>query len=336
MMANPPDIPTPLVSVVIPTYNRPAYLRQALLSVLHQTYPNFEVLIADDCSPENPQQLLDELQDARLRLYRQATNRGVGVNVTHALVQAQGKYVACLNDDDIWEPDFLEQLVPCLERHPEASVAFCDYAVIDAEGHINPEKTVEQSQREGRTSLKEGLHQPFWKIGLIDHSVFCASAALVRREVVPWQDIQKAGVFWDYFMVYLTCRSGHAAYYCPEKLARYRVHLQSENMLSGSRDARAKIRKGHAEVFCFETFLQDPRLQELSTYFRQSLANAHGTLAIGHLRLGQIPEARPHLHRSLQQQWLNPRAWVALCLSYLPQPVAAPLVNMKNRFSKYS
>lgn len=336
MMANPPDTPKPLVSVVIPTYNRPAYLKQALLSVLQQTYPNFEVLVADDCSRENPQQLLDELEDDRLHLYRQATNRGVGVNVTHALVQAQGKYIACLNDDDLWEPNFLEKLVPCLERHPEASVAFCDYAVIDAEGRINPEKTVAQSQREGRTYLKAGLHQPFWEIGLIDHAVFCASATLVRREGIPWQDIQKAGVFWDYFMVYLACRSGHAAYYCAHKLARYRVHPQSENMLSGSRDARAKIRKGRAEVFCFETFLQDPRLQELSVYFRRQLANAHATLGIGHLRLGQIAEARPHLHHSLQQRWLNPRAWVALCLSYLPQPVAAPLVNMKNRFSEYS
>jgi glycosyltransferase involved in cell wall biosynthesis len=336
MMDHSSSPPNPLVSVVIPTYNRPAYLKQALLSVLHQTYSNYEVLVADDCSIENPQQLLDELQDDRIRLYRQATNRGVGVNVTHALLQTQGKYVACLNDDDLWEPDFLESLVLCLEQHPQASVAFCDYAVIDAAGGIDPEKTAEQARREGRTYLEAGLHQPFRELGLVDHAVFCASAALLRQDVIPWEEVQKAGVFWDYFMVYLACRSGHAAYYYPEKLARYRVHLQSENMLSGSRDARAKIRKGNAEVFCFETFLQDPRLHGLSGYFQRELANAHATLGIGHLRLGQTAEARPHLHRSLQQCKINPRAWAALSLSYLPQPVAAPLVNMKNLFSKYS
>ncbi len=326
----------PLVSVVVPTYNRPGYLKQALTSVLQQTYQNFEILIADDCSPDHPRPMVAALGDDRIRLYRQAVNRGVGQNVTQALVKAQGKYIACLNDDDLWEPGFLARLVPYLEQHPEASVAFCDYAVIDAGGRINPRKTVEQSRREGRTDLKPGLHQPFWKIGLVYHAVFCASAALIRRETVAWERVAPAGVFWDYFMVYLACRAGHAAYYCPEKLARYRVHAQSENMLSGSRNAPAKIRKGKAEVFCFEIFLQDPNLQELSPHFQRQLAQAHTTLAIGHLRLGDVATARPHIRHSLQQRLLHPRAWIALCLSYLPQPLAAPLVNMRNRFSKYS
>ena len=327
---------SPLVSVVIPTYDRPGYLKQALTSVLRQTYQNMEILVADDCSPESPRAMIEAMGDARIRLYRQALNRGVGQNATHALVKAQGKYIACLNDDDLWEPDFLAKLVPCLEQHPEASVAFCDYSVIDAGGQINPEKTKEQSRREGRNHLVPGPYQPFWKIGLVDHAVFCASAALVRRETVAWERIAPAGVFWDYFMVYLACRSGQAAYYYPEKLARYRVHSQSENMLSGSRSAQAKIRKGKAEVFCYEIFLQDPNLQELASYFRRELAQAHTTLGIGHLRLGDVATARPHIRHSLQQQFINPRAWIALCLSYLPQPVAAPLVNMRNRFSKYS
>lgn len=336
MITPSPTQPSPLVTVVVPTYNRPDYLRQALTSVLQQTYSTIEVLVADDCSPQNPQALLQELADPRIRLYRQATNRGVGVNVTQALVKARGKYVACLNDDDIWEPDFLAKLVPCLEAHPEATVAFCDYAVMDAAGRIDPAKTAQQSQREGRARLAPGLHQPFWSIALVDRAVFCASAALVRQDAVAWERVQEAGVFWDFFIAYLACCGGQAAYYCPDPLARYRVHAQSENMLSGSRDARAKVRKGNAEVFCFETFLQDHRLNPLRAYCQRELAQAHATLGIGLLRLGQVVEARPPLLRSLQQRPVNSRAWIALGLSYLPQPVASPLVNMRNVFSKYS
>lgn len=326
----------PLVSVIIPTYNRPDYLKQAIESVLQQTYRHLEVIVTDDCSAENPQAAIDALQDKRVRLRRNSTNLGVGLNAKNAAIETKGKYVACLNDDDLWESTFLEKLVACLEHHSEAVLAFCDYSVIDSESNINPQKTEEHAEREKRKNLEEGIHKPFWSIGLIDRAVFCASAALVRREAVEWSRLHEAGVFWDYYIVYLACRSGQGAYYLPERLARYRVHPQSENMLSGSRNAKAKVRKGRAEVFCYEQFLNDSQLNELSFHFKEELANANATLGIGLLRMNQVAEARSYLFRSLQQKAFNSRAFVALGLSYMPQNLAAPLVNMRNRFSKYS
>ncbi len=317
-----------LVSIIIPTYNRPAYLKQAILSVLEQTYQNIEVIVSDDFSNDNPQAIIDGFNDSRLRLRRNETNLGVGLNVTYAFKEAKGKYVASLNDDDIWQKDFLAKLVPHLEANPEVVLAFCDYYIIDAGGKVNPELTEEQTRREKRQGLEPGIYQPFYRLALIDKAVFSASAAVIRHSSVPWDKLYEAGVFWDYYMTYLSCSSGQGAYYHPEKLAYYRVHEQSENMISGNKNAQAKVRKGKAAIFCFKTFIADPSLEEFKPYFEQELAHDTTTLAIGLLRVGQVSESRPYLRTALAKQKFNLRTLVALTLSYIPRPIACRFLGV--------
>ncbi|MBD2122618.1 glycosyltransferase family 2 protein [Trichocoleus sp. FACHB-262] len=326
----------PLVSVIIPTYNRPDYLKQAIASVVQQTYTNLEIIVSDDCSPEHPQPIIDAFQDARIRLRRNPTNLGIGLNATYAFKEAQGKYVASLNDDDLWCPDFLEKLVPPLEASPDLALAFCDYFIINSEGTIDALATEKQSCREKRHQLPAGIYRPFWELGLIDRSVFAASAALIRYEAVAWERLQEAGVFWDYYISYLACRSGQGAYYCPERLACYRIHAQSENMTSGNRNAQAKIRKGKAGIACYESFMADAPTPKLRKYFEREWAYANTTLGIGLLRANQAIAARPYLLRSLQYQKLNLRTMVALALSFIPQSLASPFLQMRNVFAEHS
>lgn len=321
--------PEELVSIIIPTYNRPEYLKKAIYSVLQQTYQNIEVIVSDDCSSENPQPLVDAFNDSRVRLRRNETNAGVGLNATYAFKEAKGKYVASLNDDDIWQKDFLEKLVPHLEANPEVVLAFCDFYVIDAEGKVNEKLTEDQTRREKRQGLKAGIYKPFYSLGLIDKAVFCASAAVVRRNSVEWEKLYEAGVFWDYYIVYLSCRGGQGAYYHPEKLSFYRVHEQSENMISGSKNAQAKVRKGRAAIFCFQTFIEDPNLQEFRAYFEKELAHDNTTLAIGLLKVGQVAEARPYLKTAIAAQKFNLRTLVALTLSYIPRPIARKFLGVE-------
>ena len=327
---------SPLISVIIPTYNRPHYLKQAIASVVQQTYTNIEIVVSDDCSPEHPQPMIDAFQDARIRLRRNPTNLGIGLNATYAFKEAQGKYVASLNDDDVWQPDFLAKLVPPLEADPELALAFCDYSIIDAEGVIDDQATERQSRREKRHQLPAGIYQPLWELGLIDRSVFAASAALIRREAVAWERLQEAGVFWDYYISYLACRSGRGAYYYPERLACYRIHPQSENMTSGNRNSQAKIRKGKAGIACYERFMADAPTPKLKTYFEREWAYANTTLGIGLLRDHQPLAARPYLLRSLRQQKFNLRTIVALALSFMPQSLASPFLQVRNVFAEHS
>lgn len=329
-LAMPPTPAPPLISVIIPTYNRPAYLKEAIASVLSQTYTNLEVIVSDDCSSQSPASIIDSFQDPRLRLRRNTQNVGVGLNSTYAFVESHGKYVASLNDDDKWDECFLERMVQPLEENPELVLAFCDYYVMDDHGGVNWSATQKQTRKEKRHQLQEGVYQPFWKIGLVDQAVFTASASLIRRDAVRWEKLFEAGVFWDYYIAYLACRSGRGAYYCAERLSYYRIHAQSENMVSGNRNIQAKIRKGKAATFCHQRFMEDENLQAYRPYFQQEWAHANTTLGIGFLRMGQFPKARDYLYRALRRQKFNFRTLVALSVSYLPQSMAHSLAQVRN------
>ena len=316
-----PELAMPLVSVIIPTYNRPEYLKAAIASVLQQTCQDFEIIVSDDCSAENPQAIVESFNDDRIRFRRNSENLGVGWNTTYAFKEAIGKYVTSLNDDDWWHPDFLETLVTPLERDSTLVLAFCDHYSVNEQGDIDLIETEAQTKRWKRDQLQAGTHHPFWKIGLVDQSIYTASAAVMRREMVDWSKLHEAGVFWDYYIIYLACQSGGGAYYCPERLSYYRVHAASETVMSGGgRNIEAKIRKGKAAVFCYECLLKEEHLKDFRPYFQSQAAQSHTTLGIGLLQANQAGEARRCFVRSLQQQAFNLRTLVALCMSYASSP----------------
>lgn len=314
---------TPLVSIITPTYNRPEYLKAALTSAVRQTYRNIEIIVSDNCSPENPQVIVESFGDPRIRFFRNETNLGMFANTINAFKKTRGKYVASLLDDDMWEEDFLEKLVPSLEANPNLALAFCDHYMINADGEIDYALTEHCSQLFNRANLKEGIYQPFCKLSLVDKAVSTATAAVIRRDVVDWDAIPpEVGGSWDIYLNYLCCRSGLGAYYYPAKLTRYRVHEQTDTMLSGGRNFQAKIRKAKADIFCYEQFMEDERLQDIKPYFQQQWGYVSTTLGIGLMRGEQLKEARLYFWRSLRQKF-SFRAIAALMLSFTPPKIAA-------------
>lgn len=313
----------PLVSIVTPTYNRPDYLRVALNSAVRQTYPNIEIIVSDNCSPENPQAIIDSFQDSRIRFSRNEKNLGMFSNTMKAFKMARGKYVASLLDDDMWGEDFLAKLVPPLEANPNLSLAFCDHYIIDANGNTDGAATQKCSNFYKRSGLAEGVYQPFYKQSLLDRSVSTATAALMRRDFIDWDSIPpEVGGSWDIYLNYLFCRSGNGAYYCPEKLTFYREHEQTETMQSGKRNFKSKIRKAEADIFCYEQFMADERLQEFKPYFQEQWGQVSTNLGIGLMRSQQLKAARPYFLRSLKQKF-RLRTMAALILSFTNPQIAA-------------
>ena len=155
----------PLVSVIIPTYNRPSYLKEAIKSAVGQTFRNIEILVSDNCSLENPQAIVESFQDSRIRFWRNETNIGMFANAMNTFKKARGKYVASLNDDDVWNEDFLEKLVPQLEANPDLALAFCDHYTIDSSGAINYVAT-ENCTRRWRRGMQSigGIFHRKWNI----------------------------------------------------------------------------------------------------------------------------------------------------------------------------
>lgn len=323
------NINEPLVSVIIPTYNRPEYLKEAIASAVNQTYQNIEIIISDNCSTTNTQAIVTSFADSRIRFWQQPQNLGMLANQMHAFKMAQGKYVASLHDDDIWNPDFLAKLVPILEANSELILAFCDHYIIDYQSKINDPGTEENSRAYKRDNLAPGVYQSFSQIGLVDQSISTAIACLIRNHVIDWDSIPaEVGGLWDLYLTYLAHKSGYGVYYFPEKLTRYRDHQQSDTMLSGSRSAQAKIRKAKSEIFCFKIFMEDSSLQENKPYFHKRWLTAHTTLGIGLLRNQQISEARSYLWWAWKKQKFNLRTLVALILSLMPKPLANPFLGV--------
>lgn len=116
----------PLVSIVMPLYNKAPYVVRALDSVGAQTITDFEVIVVDDASTDDGADLVTGSSDSRVRLVRQA-NAGPGAARNRGLMEAQGSYVAFLDADDCWLPQFLEQNLASLARHPDAAAVSCGW-----------------------------------------------------------------------------------------------------------------------------------------------------------------------------------------------------------------
>jgi glycosyltransferase involved in cell wall biosynthesis len=121
----------PLVSICIPTYNRPDYLQRAVASCLSQTYPNFEVIITDNSTNDKTATAAARWTDPRVRYYKNAGNIGATASAERALSIATGKYIKFLMDDDLIKPRSLDLMVKALEENPTAAVATAAMDLID-------------------------------------------------------------------------------------------------------------------------------------------------------------------------------------------------------------
>jgi glycosyltransferase involved in cell wall biosynthesis len=307
----------PLVSVILPTYNRPEYLREAITSAVNQTYTNIEILISDNCSPNNPQTIIDGFQDPRLKFFRQTRNIGAFANVIGTFKRANGKYVASLLDDDAWEEDYLSKMIPLLEENPDVVIAFCDFYIMDKDGVIDLPKTERYSHIFGRKKLSEGLYNPFHELALISKSISPAFASIMRRDAIKWENIPpEVGLIWDTHLAYLFSSTGHSAYYLPCRLTRSRKHSQTITSQGGS-NTNLKLSKAEGEVFCCKTYLADEEISSLHPHFERKLAHNLTSLGIALVRKGERRKARQSLWQSLKI-FPHCRTIGALVLSFMP------------------
>ncbi len=128
----------PIVSVIIPTYNREHVLERAIQSVLNQTYKNYELIIIDDGSTDDTSKILDKY-DKDIRHYSML-HSGVSAARNFGIKKAYGDWIALLDSDDYWLPEKLEKQVKFVSRHPQFKVAQTDEKWIRKGKFVNPMK----------------------------------------------------------------------------------------------------------------------------------------------------------------------------------------------------
>ena len=211
------------IAVIVLAYNRPQLLTEALLSVARQTRAPAEIIVVDDCSPR-PLEIASSVPAILpLRLVRQPTNQGPAHAARRGLEETDAELVAFLNDDVLWEPEFLERLEDALDAHPEAAVAFCDHAVIEANGTPDPAYADRMSAQFKRDRLPAGLVEDLPRVALVDKAMPGASFSMTRRRELDPRIIASGGEVWDYFVCLCACRSGCPGVYVNQRLGAYRL-----------------------------------------------------------------------------------------------------------------
>ena len=135
----------PLVSILMPVYNTAPYLKEAVDSILSQTFTDFELIVLNDCSPDNAEEILDPYNDPRIVRYQGERNAGLANILNVGLDMARGKYIARMDSDDISLPNRLEVQVNFLKSHPDIDLVSVGMQLFGTKEDVwireqNPEK----------------------------------------------------------------------------------------------------------------------------------------------------------------------------------------------------
>ena len=123
-----------LVSIIMPSYNTAPFIAESIQSVLKQSYKDWELLIVDDCSTDNTDEVVKFfLMDERIRYFKNVKNSGAAVSRNRALREAKGKWIAFLDSDDLWMPEKLEKQIDFMEKKGY-HFSYTSYFEIDVDG----------------------------------------------------------------------------------------------------------------------------------------------------------------------------------------------------------
>ena len=219
-----------LVSVLMPVYNTALYLREAMDSMLCQTFKGFELIVLDDCSPDNAEEILDAYDDPRIVRYKGEKNAGLSNVLNVGIGMARGKYIARMDSDDISLPQRLQVQVEYLETHPDIDLVSVGMRLFGAkEGtwvrELNPEKV----------KIEAMFHSPVLHASSVwRKEAFEKQGLRFRQEMVPAEDYD----LWTRAML-----KGLKLVNLPEVLYEYRIHesqatVQTDKTAAKSREVQ--------------------------------------------------------------------------------------------------
>ena len=195
-----------LVSIIMPSYNTASFIKETIQSVLNQTYSKWELIIVDDCSTDNTDEVLEYIKDSRIRYFKNDKNLGAAVSRNKALREARGQWIAYLDSDDLWMPEKLEKQIRFMEANGYA-FSYTNYEEIDVDGN--------------KTGVKVSGPKRITKTGMFN---YCWPGCLTvmfdanKIGIVQIHDIKKNN---DYAMWLKICKKANC-YLLDEFLAQYR------------------------------------------------------------------------------------------------------------------
>jgi len=305
------DTALPKVSICVPTYNRADILPYAVSSVLNQTYPNFELLICDDASPDNTAEMVSQWHDPRIRYIRHPQNIKRSRNMRSGYESAKGEYFIKFDDDDALTPTFLARAVAVLDAQPEVDLVCTDHWIINARNERDDVASAANSEKWGKDRLGEGVVADLVEETFVHQSLQVGSS-LFRKSSLDAVDFMRfeADGCEDFDLLVRCALAGQSAYFIPEKLMEYRIH-------GGQNSLNQDIHFLSAKSFCLEsyTFNQRPELERMRV---GKLNGLKQVLAMRLIEKGEMRQGRMLIKELKTAGALSSRAKVGQVLSYLP------------------
>ena len=195
-----------LVSIIMPSYNTGKYIAESIRSVQAQTYKNWELIIVDDCSADNTDEVVTGFQDERIRYFKNKINSGAAMSRNRALREAKGRWIAFLDSDDLWYSEKLEKQIEFMQKNGYA-FSYTNYEEIN-------EKSVFTGVRVTgpKHITRRGMYNYCWP-GCLTVMYDTKVVGLIQIE-----DIKKNN---DYAMWLKVCKKAEC-YLLDECLAQYR------------------------------------------------------------------------------------------------------------------
>lgn len=274
---------SPLVTVIIPTFNRLRWIPICLDSIKAQTYPHIETLVIDDGSSDGTVAWLKSQPEySFVRVHEQPKNGGASIARNDGIRLAQGELIVFIDSDDALLPNHIETAVNIFRDHPETGLFCCDSTIIDSDGEILfGGRTWHQIQSELRKHPLQSGFRTLANIFEFSH--------IFPGFTIPKAVFEKIGDFDqsifpmdDYDLSLRIAGAGYKVYYCNEPLALRREHSGQCSGVANSIDTCQKqMRALHAAL------KRNPELSNDSATIKRRLASAKMELALSRMNAGE-------------------------------------------------
>ncbi len=282
----------PLFSIILTTYNRSQFLPRAIGSVLQQTFTDFELIIVDDHSTDNTQQVVAEFSDNKIIYIQQPRNQGVSAARNAGIQKAKGEYICFLDDDDEYLPEFLQEIQHFLKKKKQSFIGFIRVGIANC------------FTADNLATGKEKIKTEVWHLEQEKNLLFITTMAYVGL-VYHHLCFERVGDFnpqlnfgEDLDLVFRLLDAGIG--YASITKVLINIHIHQQPSLSRSINNREKIKSLQFFLFIHDKFIYQHSYLWLYYYTK---------LCGDYYRIGEKSLARKLARSVFKKCWYYPKLW---------------------------
>lgn len=295
-----------MISVIIPLYNKECYIAQAVVSVLNQSYQDFEIVVIDDGSTDDSLNEAKKVANSRMRIISQV-NAGVSAARNKGIKEARGEYVAFLDADDIWHKDFLQTIASLIVHYPEASVFATKY------NKMRDAKTMDIVVRNLPFAGQDGILYNYFEVASCSEPPICSISITVRitaiNEIGGFPIGIKAG---EDLLTWARLAVKYPIAYSKKVMATY---LLPDSLVAIQRPTRRQDDDDLVGITLGKLYDENKQVCGLKDY----VALWHKMRAVNALGFLDLQETRKETLLALKYNWKSAKLYIMLILSFLPR-----------------